>query len=157
MIRTSTLLHSLALGALVASVAAGVGTLDAATAPVPGTPHAAKAMTDVYHGDYTDGSLAAWSCAHGEQPSGYARGDVPLDVDACALRSGDVRPVGDAIRPANFACWVELKGDPADAEGICGDKGDRPRTGTVDLGAEVTVGGHVWVATVSGLEPVSYT
>lgn len=54
----------------------------------------------------------------------------------------------------DYACWVEKATSQDTAEAICGPRGLRP-AGSVDLGAEVVIDGRSWVATLSGLEPVS--
>ena len=112
-----TALSRLAVAAVIGATAAGVGTLHAATLPVPGTPHAAA---------YIERST-------------------------------------EHVRPANFDCWAEkVHGAIEDVEIICGDKGDRPRTDTADIGSTVYVaadpldGGYEpWVVTITGLEPDS--
>lgn len=67
-----------------------------------------------------------------------------------------------ALKADRFACWAEkVHGDITDVEIICGDKGDRPRTDTADIGqtiypiADPLDGGREpWVVTATGLEPV---
>lgn len=91
---------------LAATVAAWV-VVTVATAPaetVDGTPHAAAVtvsawpgVAEGYHGDYTDGSLADWDCAHGRQPSGYGAPGQAMMFDPCARL--DPRTIVDHRHP----------------------------------------------------------
>lgn len=157
------LLSSLTLGAV---VAAWVVTT-AATAPQPelvqGTPHAAiqedqpgwncttmgnrvcgphqhTASHDwVSEGyDGSDGSLAAWDCAHGRRPSGYGTEGMTCGpgYDLTHEDTGDT------------ACWVEKITRHETAEVICGARGLRPAN-TADIGevfARTTFDPCGWVA-----------
>jgi hypothetical protein len=131
------LLPSLTLGA----VAAAWVVTTAATAPhftvedvVSGTPHA---------------ECAVWAAdGRGTINTTYGTPEWDRCMGAAAMYGEDGHEdTGD------YTCWVEKVEDVATAEGICGPRGLRP-AGSVELGSEVTVNGHQWVATVSGLEPI---